>query len=331
MTGKDLFDSMNELDEALLDEALRVKKKKPALPRWGALAACCALVLLGGIAAWRGGLLCPAAREPVSLAAPGTTETATVPTLVTGSGPVSSFDNEPRTDAPVTLPASEPTELEPGPIPAPLPTEETPVTLPAILPPAETETEEPETEPREIETVPPYILTEPPEQSMDPEPGTAVEGVFLPRPEGETVTVCPPLPMISGYGDGSEACYKAPENGEVGWSVPLRGAVEEYGDGANYRVFVDLFKDGQPVPQDSDEAERERERLASLGYTVATETVRETDGAEFTYFTLHVFREKLEALDPGDYGYMLFLYNERVPGGEPSDTGAVVFNGNAAS
>lgn len=310
MTGKDLFESMNELDEALLDEALRVKKKKPALPRWGALAACCALVLLGGIAAWRGGLLRPAAREPVSLAAPGTTETATVPTLVTTTGPVHRFDNEPRTDAPVTLPASEPTELEPGPIPAPEPTEETPVTLPAILPPAETETEEP--------------------QESETEPGTVIGGVFLPRPEGETVTVCPPLPMISGYGDGSEACYKMPENGEVGWSIPLRGAVEEYGDGANYRVFVDLFKDGQPVPQDSDEAEAERERLAGLGYTVATETVRETDGAEFTYFTLHVFREKLEALDPGDYGYMLFLYDERVPGGEPSDLGAVVFNGNAA-
>lgn len=307
MTGKDLFESMNELDEALLDEALRVKKKKPAVPRWGALAACCALVLLGGIAAWRGGLLRPAAREPVSLAAPGTTETATVPTLVTGSGPVSSFDNEPRTDAPVNLPASEPTELEPGPIPATEPTEETPVTLPAILPPAGAETEEP--------------------QESETEPGTVIEGVFLPRQEGEEVTVCPPLPMISGYGDGSEACYKAPENGEVGWSIPLRGAVEEYGDGANYRVFVDLFKDGQPVPQNSDEAEAERERLASLGYTVATETVRETDGAEFTYFTLHVFKEKLEALDPGDYGYMLFLYNERVPGGEPSDTGAVFFYG----
>lgn len=310
MTGKDLFDSMNELDEALLDEALRVKKKKPALPRWGALAACCTLVLLGGIAAWRGGLLRPAAREPVSLAAPGTTETASVPTVVTTTGPVSRFDNEPRTDAPVTLPANEPTELEPGPIPATEPTEETPVTLPAILPPAGAETEEP--------------------QESETEPGTVIEGVFLPRPEGETVTVCPPLPMISGYGDGSEACYKAPENGEVGWSIPLRGAVEEYGDGANYRVFVDLFKDGQPVSQDSDEAERERERLASLGYTVATETVRETDGAEFTYFTLHVFKEKLEALDPGDYGYMLFLYDERVPGGEPSDLGAVVFNGNAA-
>lgn len=310
MTGKDLFDSMNELDEALLDEALRVKKKKPAVPRWGALAACCALVLLGGIAAWRGGLLRPAAREAVSLAAPEPTETASVPTVVTGSGPVSSFDNEPRTDAPVNLPASEPTELEPGPIPATEPTEETPVTLPAILPPAGAETEEP--------------------QESETEPGTVIGGVFLPRPEGETVTVCPPLPMISGYGDGSKACYKAPENGEVGWSIPLRGAVEEYGDGANYRVFVDLFKDGQPVPQDSDEAEAERERLASLGYTVATETVRETDGAEFTYFTLHVFKEKLEALDPGDYGYMLFLYNERVPGGEPSDLGAVVFNGNAA-
>jgi len=309
--NKNLFDSMNELDEALLDEALRVKKKKPALPRWGALAACCALVLLGGIAAWRGGLLRPAAREPVSLAAPGTTETATVPTLVTGSGPVSSFDNEPRTDAPVTLPASEPTELEPGPIPATEPTEETPVTLPAILPPAGAETEEP--------------------QESETEPGTVIEGVFLPRQEGEEVTVCPPLPMISGYGDGSEACYKAPENGEVGWSIPLRGAVEEYGDGVLYRVFVDLLKDGQTVPQDSDEAERERERLASLGYTVATETVRETDGAEFTYFTLHVFKEKLEALDPGDYGYMLFLYNERVPGGEPSDTGTVVFYGSNAA
>ena len=47
----------------------------------------------------------------------------------------------------------------------------------------------------------PETETEEPQES-ETEPGTVIGGVFLPRPEGETVTVCPPLPMISGYGDG---------------------------------------------------------------------------------------------------------------------------------
>lgn len=119
------------------------------------------------------------------------------------------------------------------------------------------------------------------------------------------------VPMIETYATDVAACYAAPRNGEVCRSLPLTEAMEQYGDGARYRVIVELFRDEQPLSADGDESAAERERLASLGYTVAYETLRGEDAQVRCYFTLHATCEQLSAYPASaDYGCMLFLYGE---------------------
>lgn len=182
------------------------------------------------------------------------------------------------------------------------------------------------------------VVTEPAEHEWEagytPKPGERDEGDTEPAVNGmsamlpdsarlETVDV---TPMIESYKTDGKACYVTPKNGEVNQSMPLRGAIEEYGDSARYRVVVDLFRDEQPIAADSDEAEKERERLAALGYTVAYEVGYDHGKQVSAYFTLHATRDELNTLSAGGYGYMLFLYGERVQGTVES-VPEVVFNG----
>lgn len=118
--------------------------------------------------------------------------------------------------------------------------------------------------------------------------------------------------MISSYGSGeASACYKSPDNGSVIYSVPLKGAMEEYGDSVLYRVSVDVFSDNEQLKPNSETVKDERDRLAELGYTVSFEEYY--DGAEsHYYFTLHATCEQLENFPVSDsLGYMLWLYDER--------------------
>ena len=121
-----------------------------------------------------------------------------------------------------------------------------------------------------------------------------------------------PMELISGYGGGESACYAAPKNGQVGFSMPLRGAMEEYGADRCYRVYVDVFQNGEQQPQDGAWVQGERERLFGLGYIVAYETY--FDGEQNHYaFTLHATYDQLVNFPAlADYGYFLFLYDERV-------------------
>lgn len=119
--------------------------------------------------------------------------------------------------------------------------------------------------------------------------------------------------MISSYGDtGSAVSYKSPDNGSCLYSIPLRGAMEEYGDTVLYRVVVDVFSDNQMIDANSEAAKYEMERLVELGYTVAFE--KYYDGTmNHHYFTLHATQEQLAGFDiNNEYGYMLWLYDERV-------------------
>ncbi len=126
------------------------------------------------------------------------------------------------------------------------------------------------------------------------------------------------LPMIETYPLSADACYAAPENGEANRSMPLRAAMEQYGEGARYRVIVDLFRDGQPLPADGAEAQAERERLAALGWTVAYETLTGEDQRTRHYFTLHAdYRQLADFPVSGEYGYLLFLYGEYEPSATP--------------
>ena len=172
------------------------------------------------------------------------------------------------------------------------------------------------------------------EAGYTPKPGERDDGdteraangaaAMLPDSVGiETVNI---TPMIESYKMDADACYAAPMNGTVNFSMPLRAAMAEYGDSARYRVVVDLFRDERQLAADSAEAAAERERLSALGYTVAYETVYNHEKPVSAYFTLHATRDELNALSAGEYGYMLFLYDERVQGAEQIMP-ETVFNG----
>lgn len=122
------------------------------------------------------------------------------------------------------------------------------------------------------------------------------------------------LTLISSFeGAGTSACYVEPENGKFNFSIPLYGAMEEYGeDGVLYRVFIDLFRDKQLLPSDSAQVRAEQKRLSDLGYTVAYEAY--FDGTAYRgFFTIHATLSELKEFAASeDYGYMLFLYDERV-------------------
>ena len=139
----------------------------------------------------------------------------------------------------------------------------------------------------------------------------------------------PVLPWVESYPMDVDACYAAPKNGEVGYSIPLREAMDEYGDDARYRVVVDRFQNEQPMDPVGDGVEAEMDRLAAVGIVSAYERVYDHDALEHAYFTIHASRYELEHFPPSDeYGYMLFLYAERVPDYEPAPE--AVYSGSIA-
>lgn len=155
--------------------------------------------------------------------------------------------------------------------------------------------------------------------SFNPFIGTDAEGTDLPDI----------VPMISVFGEAVTPEITPVPNGEVYLSPALRAAMAHYGNSANYRVLVILFRDGEAVPGQEEAAWREAERLDGLGYTVAMETYGPIDdpAAAVTDFTLHATHAQLEAFSAdGDFGYSLMLYGEYYGEGEAEDI-PVVFHG----
>lgn len=135
--------------------------------------------------------------------------------------------------------------------------------------------------------------------------GKASEGT----PGNETGTA-QPTEMISSYPEDAVYCYTAPENGEVFCSVPLKHAMEEYGDGVLYRVVVDLFSDGEWILPESGEAKLAMEGVIELGYTVLWENC-DNGGEVRRYYILHATRQQLTEFDAGEeYGYMIRFFGE---------------------
>lgn len=132
--------------------------------------------------------------------------------------------------------------------------------------------------------------------------------------------------MISSFdiGETISACYAAPENGEFSFSIPLREAINEYGDGVLYRVIIDVFADKEQLSPESSQIQEECERLSNNGYTVACETI--FDGVSYHYyFSLHATYEELISFPANEnYGYFMFLYNERV---EVEEEAPIGYNG----
>lgn len=165
----------------------------------------------------------------------------------------------------------------------------------------------------------PIQMESEPYGSPDPAAGTpghndaaADEIIATPAPEADDVEEIR-LPIITSYGDVEiDASYAAPKNGELGYSEPLKEAMSEYENGVTYKVFIDLFSDEFPVLSNSSEAREEVERLAEAGYTAELDIT--DDGTDvFYYFVLLASYEQLHSFDASrEYGYMFFLYDERV-------------------
>lgn len=115
--------------------------------------------------------------------------------------------------------------------------------------------------------------------------------------------------MISSYPSYVEASYCTPEKGCFGTTIPLREALEEYGNEPLYRVAVQIFKDKKAVT-DLQILNAEAERLFNLGYTPAVETFNDGSGPH-NWLTLHAEAEQIENFAAGeDYSYFLLLYDE---------------------
>ncbi len=119
--------------------------------------------------------------------------------------------------------------------------------------------------------------------------------------------------LVSNYAYTSDTCYAVPKNGEVNMSMPLRKAMEAYGDEALYRVWIDVFAgEKQLDPASAEMAEVMSALSRDHGLTTAIETFTDADGSEHLYPTLHLTFEQLQNFPPdADYGYMLFLFDER--------------------
>lgn len=119
-----------------------------------------------------------------------------------------------------------------------------------------------------------------------------------------TASIPEDLPILSSYGENmAAASYATPKNGACGFSIPLRGAIDEYGDQVLYKAIVHVFADQQALEPYSQEARKEINRLLAYGYTVHLEK---------TSLVLYATQAQLANFPANEsYGYFFFLYGER--------------------
>jgi len=131
----------------------------------------------------------------------------------------------------------------------------------------------------------------------------------------DTCEVAPP--MIERYGvdntesntsDSTTEADIAVENGELLIDDSLRMAIDEYGESVHYRVAIDLFENGVQLDNESATAEKEMDRLASIGYIVAVENY--FDGyVNHRMLTIHATAQQLLEFDVSpELGYHIMLY-----------------------
>lgn len=120
-----------------------------------------------------------------------------------------------------------------------------------------------------------------------------------------------PITMVSDY-EADEQIQTTPQNSQLIKSYALEKAIAEYGDDVLYRVYVEIYSDGQLLVGDDKLFEAEITRLSESGINVAFETY--FDGVnEHYYFTLHTYKSKLDSFPVNEnYGYILYLYDEKV-------------------
>jgi hypothetical protein len=111
-------------------------------------------------------------------------------------------------------------------------------------------------------------------------------------------------------------CYAVPKDGSFFLSVPLRAALEDYGPAARYRIAMDLFRNETQldlrVPEERAALRAEMDRLNEAGMEAALETHGSGESA-YAFLSLQLTAEQLQNFNAAEgYGYMLFLYDERL-------------------
>ena len=117
--------------------------------------------------------------------------------------------------------------------------------------------------------------------------------------------------LVESFEGNADTSYATPKNGEIGFSEPLRQAIEHHKDeDVLYRIYIDLFKNEEPLSHE--EMRSEMNRLISGGYTVVEDKYFDGENYHY-YFSLHITNEGLENLTVSDeYGMFLFFFDERV-------------------
>lgn len=143
----------------------------------------------------------------------------------------------------------------------------------------------------------------------------AVNGFFIPAhsdgqqntSESETSQHLSFQTVYSYPGSETEK-YRAPKNGEIIMSLPLRSAIEEYGDSAYYAVEIFLTENEENV---TDKAKwlQEYERMKLLnGGKLGLSTSKNSDGQIYYMLLGHVSKDCLENFPASEkYGYFIQL------------------------
>ncbi len=120
-----------------------------------------------------------------------------------------------------------------------------------------------------------------------------------------------PITMISDY-EADEKIQTTPQNNQLIKSYALEKAIEEYGDNVLFRVFVEIYSDGNLLVGDDVYFNDEIERLCNAGITVAFETYFDGENEHY-YFTLHTYKSNIDNFPVNEnYGYIFYLYDEKV-------------------
>ena len=144
---------------------------------------------------------------------------------------------------------------------------------------------------------------------------TGADTYFTPMQGTDSVTEpYIPIPMISDYACEVTEVSVTPGNGEVILSPSLRGALEEYGSEARYRIVTLEYRDGVALEPENVEAQEALAALAGDGIVPVVETMYQDGEVTDTLLSLHASAEALEAFPAdADYGYYLKLYGEFMP------------------
>ncbi|MDE5994240.1 MAG: hypothetical protein K2G60_01870 [Oscillospiraceae bacterium] len=144
--------------------------------------------------------------------------------------------------------------------------------------------------------------------------GSAINSFFIPADSdgqqntSESETSQRRIPTVYSYPGSEAGKYRAPKNGEIIMSTPLRSAIEKYGDSAYYAVEIFLTENEADV---TDRAKwlQEYERMQILnGGKLGFSTSKNSDGQTYYILLGHVSKDCLENFPVSDkYGYFIQL------------------------